>query len=249
MTNDLTFERRLKLEGAFNVRELGGYLVEGGRTRPAVLLRGDSLHRLTPADQQALIDYGVRTIIDLRHGAELETAPGVFSASSAVTYCHIPIIRQAPSVDSGMPTSLEPVYQFFVDHCQQGFAEALAAIAEAETGAVLFHCTAGKDRTGVLAALVLSIAGADEDTIAEDFALTEQAMASMRPALLGPMTSAGLPEAIADALLSSDPALMRGLLAHLNDRYGGVFAYLDAIGLEAAQIERIRARFVEREGA
>ncbi len=235
--------RWYRLSGAYNVRDLGGYATaQGEHTRYAALIRADSLHHLTHADQQALRDLGVRTIIDLRNDSERESAPNVFLGAADITVHAIPIIRSRPPAAALM--SLTPLYRFFVESCQTGFAEALSAIADAPAGGVLFHCTAGKDRTGMLAALALGIAGVPDEAITADYTLTGRAMDVLRPILLEPLRRMGIPERLGEPLLSSDPALIGDVLALLKTRYGGVTGYVRAIGVSDARIDRLRARLV-----
>lgn len=239
-----TESRWIALDGAFNVRDLGGYPLPDGVTRWGALLRGDSLHRLTDDDQRRLIDYGLRTVIDLRHLGELESAPDVFSTSAEVAYHHASVYR----VDmSAYAVSLLPdlgvIYRHIVDECQAGLRETLSVIADAPAGAVLFHCTAGKDRTGIVAALLLSLAGVASDVILEDFALTSVAMERMRAFL--PQYDSPERQAAFEKLLASDPADLRGLIEHLTARYGGVAAYVEQLGLSPDQIHRIRERLIQ----
>lgn len=239
-----TESRWIVLDGAFNVRDLGGYPLPDGVTRRGALLRGDGLHRLTTDDQHRLIDYGLRTVIDLRHLGELETAPNVFSTSAKVTYHHIPVFRVNMSASEvSVPPDLVVIYRHIVDECQDGLRETLGVIADAPAGAVLFHCTAGKDRTGVVAALLLSLAGVAQDVILEDFALTSVAMERMRAFL--PRQDSPERQAAFEKLLASDPADMRNLIEHLTTRYGGVEAYVQQLGLSPDQIHRIRERLIQ----
>jgi len=239
-----TESRWIALNGAFNVRDLGGYPLPDGVTRWGELLRGDSLHRLTTDDQRRLIDYGLRTVIDLRHLGELETAPDVFSTSAEVAYHHASVYRVNMSAGTvSLPPDLAVIYRHIVDECQAGLRETLDIIADAPAGAVLFHCTAGKDRTGIVAALLLSLAGVAQDVILEDFALTSVAMERMRPFL--PQHDSPERQATFEKLLASDPADLRSLIDHLNARYGGVEAYVKQLGLSPNQIYRIRERLIQ----
>ncbi len=242
---DTTHSRWLPLEGAYNVRDLGGYAAGSGQTRWRSLLRGDSLHRLTTADRDALLAYGVRTVIDLRHSDELEAAPNVLREVPGVTYRHVPIFRGAGSSDLVPPPSLDAVYRYIVDACRDGLREALTAIADAEPGGVLFHCTAGKDRTGIVAALVLGSVGVDAAAIADDYALTTEAMERMRPVILAQTEASGGQVGVVQHLLGSDPAVMYALLAYLNSEYGSIPAYIEALGLDAESIARLRARLFD----
>jgi len=239
--------RRLNLEGAFNVRDLGGYDAANGQTRWRVLLRGDSLHRLTGEDQQFVRSYGVRTVIDLRHENELKTDPNVFSQSEDMLYYHIPIIRgEMPGSGSAtMPRDLGTVYRYFVDNCQDGLRETIVTIADAPQGGVLFHCAAGKDRTGVISMLLLGIAGVSPEIIATDYALTSEAMEKMAPYLMQDTPADEEQRAARLAMMTSNAPDMYNLIQYIDTQYGSIPAYLTKIGVSEDTIEHIRSRFVE----
>lgn len=215
-----------------------------------MLLRADSLHRLTPDDHSVLAAIPVRTVIDLRHDGELAAAPNPFAQMPGVAYHHVPIIRTPPTpaaenADSpAVPRDLGTVYRYIVDECQAGLRAALTTIADAGEGTVLFHCTAGKDRTGIIAGLVLGMVGVSPEVIAADYGLTTEAMAAMRPALMAQMTGSGRPADEAERMLSSDPELLLNLLAYLREQHGSLDAYLRVIGLTDDHITRIRSRLL-----
>ena len=172
-------KRHLELEGAYNIRDLGGYpTVDGQTTRWGTVLRGDNMHRLPSESQAALIDYGVRTVIDLRKDYELEQMPNVFAGSSAVDYHHQDMLGDTGTIESAerpssdeMWSSIAINYVHFLEERRPQVGETLATLAA--TGALpgIFHCAAGKDRTGLIAALLLGIAGVPANTIAEDYTL------------------------------------------------------------------------------
>jgi protein-tyrosine phosphatase len=246
MTNDTQGLRHIALEGAFNVRDVGGYATHDGRTtRWRRLLRSDSLHRLTPDAQRALIDYGVRTIIDLRRSSEVARQPNVFAAAAHLTYRNVPLFDddQTDIVEKPAQT-LDELYRLWVEHCHDGLRGAMAGIAAAGDEPVLVHCMVGKDRTGLVVALALGAAGVPHDTIADDYAMSytllEPLFAEWRRS--APLTGAAL--ARAQAMSYSHRDAMLELLAHLDERYGGVEAYLRAIGLTAEQIASVRRQLV-----
>ena len=247
MTETTQHSRWLPMEGAFNVRDLGGYAAEDGQTRWGAALRADGLNRLTAADQQALLAYGVKTIIDLRHAVELQHAPNVFQDSTEVNYLHIPIIRGALPGTQGDTPDLPTIYRYFVDECQEGLRDALITIADAPEGGVLFHCSAGKDRTGVVAALLLGVAGVPVSTIVEDYTLTGIAMQKMRAFLVTEEDEAR--RAAQEKLMGSDAAYMAELLEYLQTKYGSFDAYLHALGLTDAHIAKFRQRILHPDTA
>ncbi|MDL1902774.1 tyrosine-protein phosphatase, partial [Anaerolineae bacterium CFX9] len=162
MTHSSVFSRHIMLEGAYNVRDLGGLSTSYGETRRGVIFRADALHQLTEADQQVLRDKGVRTVIDLRHSTEIDAQPNVFANDETIRYFKIPIFRAAVSGHSeGHTPDLPAIYRYIIDECRISINEVLTTIADAKTGGVLFHCTAGKDRTGIITALLLDMVGVD----------------------------------------------------------------------------------------
>src|SRR5690606_33920693 len=126
--------------------------------------------------------------------------------------------------------------------CGDRLAEALMAVATAPAGLVLFHCTAGKDRTGVLAALILLIAGVDEAEIAADYALTATMANPLLARLRRRALSAGLDAAHVERVLASDAATMAAMLAHLREAHGGITSYMRAIGLTPADTDQLAVR-------
>jgi protein-tyrosine phosphatase len=244
MNKIISNSRWITLEGAFNVRDTGGYPASGGTTRPNALLRADSLHRLTNADRQLLMGYGLRTVIDLRHPGEISLAANVFANADDVTYHSLPIFEAQPDT-AGADADLPTIYRYMVDHCQKGLLRALQAITHARAGATLIHCTAGKDRTGVVTALALEAVGVPRAHIVTDYALTTEGMKRLRPHLLG---NAALPPEAAvrvEKLLGSDPELMLDLLSYLDAQYGGTSAYLDHIGFSSAERNQLHTRLVQ----
>jgi protein-tyrosine phosphatase len=170
--------RLLPLTGAYNFRDLGGYrTAHGGTTRWKRLYRSDTLHDLTEADLATLSQLGLRTIIDLRSPAELETTGRGPLQDEDIAYLHLSVIQEATSDD---PVVLPPlaeldlafVYLMWLNSSPRAFVEALTTLGRPESYPAVFHCAAGKDRTGVLAALVLDILGVERQTIVEDYALT-----------------------------------------------------------------------------
>jgi len=233
--------RWINLAGAVNVRDLGGYKTDEGSTRWMSLFRADNLHRLSEADQAILLELGVRTVIDLRHQPELEAAPDLFADHDQIRYLNIPIFRNIPSAgERGKIPDMGTAYRYMVENFKAGFGEALAAIAEADEGAVLYHCTVGKDRTGILSALLLRLVGVAVEDVAADYALTTEAMQHLRPVLLEQMAKMG--NEVDEALLTSEAADMTGLLRYLDDRYGDIYTYVQSLGVSDAQISRIQAR-------
>ena len=246
-------KRHLRLEGTYNVRDIGGYRTTDGRhTRWRRLLRADSLHRLTPASQAALVDYGVRTVIDLRFAHELASEPNVFANSTAAAYHHMDMIGDALQAElDGLPPAaghlerILRIYTMMIDHRQRRLCEILSMLATPGVLPALVHCRGGKDRTGVIAAFALGLVGVPAETIAEDYALSarfllKRSLDEQAPDLEAHYTSEQ--EYQRDCC---PPDVMLGTLRHLDECYGGPQAYLLEGGLSPEQIERLRNELVE----
>lgn len=240
------FERHIHLEGAFNVRDLGGYAIgTGGVTRWRSILRADGLHELTPGDIERLLEMGLRTVIDLRSPVELENQPSPFHVHEAVRYNHVPLFSELAPVDlltRGPGTfDLAARYIDAADRCRPAMGRVLAAVADADEGVVLFNCSAGKDRTGLVAAMLLSLAGVGHDEIVDDYALTGSVATPLLDRLRQQAVARGLPDDVALRLLSCEPATIRSLLSHVDERYGGFRTYFDD-AMAAEHMNRVTER-------
>jgi protein-tyrosine phosphatase len=238
--------RLLAFEGCYNVRDLGGYRTRNGReTRWGAVVRADNLARLTPAGRQALADYGVRRVIDLRKPEELEMHPNPFASTGTHGIDFVNISLVDPMVTpSETFTTLANDYKRIVSSFAPAIAEIMASIADAPEGTVLIHCHAGKDRTGIISAMLLDLAGVPENVIAEDYALSGQCNRPADEQWLehGPGEREWREQEVAKFFPYA--RVMSELLEHLHERYGGTEAYLRQAGLSAEHIERIRMRLL-----
>lgn len=245
----LAFDRLIALDGAHNVRDLGGYRTRDGRlTRWHSIFRGDALHALSDADMAVLHSHNLATVIDLRNAAEIALEANPFEGHARVRYVNTSVFSALAPVEM-MAADYEAFdmgdrYCQALDKCQAAIAEVLARIAAAPEGAVLFHCSAGEDRTGVIAALLLANAGVDETTIIEDYALTGTISGPLIANLRVRALARGVPADLADIVLASAPQSMARALAHLDDAHGGVHSYMMRIGLSGVQIEMLRSRLI-----
>jgi len=174
-------DRLVPFEASFNCRDIGGYeTVDGRRVRRGCVFRSDTLHRLTAADLERARELGIRTVIDLRSTDEL-TEWGRFAHADSVAFHHLPLFEQEePGLEPFDHDDPEPpVGEMYVQMATAGrdaLATSLRVIAEGEHS-VVFHCAAGKDRTGILAALLLSTLGVSEDLVVADYEISEHALA------------------------------------------------------------------------
>lgn len=226
-----------------NARDVGGYPTLDGRTvRWRALLRSDNPSRLTPEGQRQLESDGIQTVIDLRSPAELLIDPSPFR--DAPLYHHMsiedasdPEYQGARVATADVPT----IYRLIVDRFGARFASTARAIADAPPGGVLIHCHAGKDRTGLLVAIVLSAIGVSAETIAADYALSDERLAKH---YADELEDPALPADRRERLRRTQharPATMLGILHHIGDAAG----YLRAHGLTDDDLSRLRARLLD----
>jgi protein-tyrosine phosphatase len=243
----VTVERLIALEGAVNFRDLGGYATEDGlRTRWRVLFRADGLSELTETDLEVMRELGIRTVVDLRSGQEVEQSRFNVEAHP-VTFHHYPFIKALPNAEdfARAPGFLGTQYTEMLDEATPQIIGALSALAAPDARPAVFHCTAGKDRTGLLSALVLSLLGVPEETVITDYALSGAAMSRLRAKLIKKYPDGESVIADSDVLFSADPANMVALFAHLRNRYGTVAEYAAQVGVPAGVVERLRESLLE----
>jgi protein-tyrosine phosphatase len=243
----MTLDRLIALEGAVNFRDLGGYdTLDGHRTRWRVLFRADGLGELTEPDLAVLRQLGVRTVVDLRSGDEVERSRFDVEAHP-VTFHHFPFIKSLPRPDEFAlaPGFLGTQYTEMLDLATPQIVGALTALAAPGARPAVFHCTAGKDRTGLLSALVLSLLGVPEETVVADYALSGAAMARLREKLKMKYPDGTLFIDDSDAIFSADPAHMVALFAHLRQRYGTVAEYASEVGVPADVVARLREALLD----
>ncbi len=233
-------ERDLHWPDCLNVRDLGGLPTQdGGMIRPGALIRADALSRLTDDGVAAARAAGVSRIIDLRRPAEAGSAAHPFADDPV--YRNIPV--QNPADPNHEWLTLAEIYCTMLDLRPDLFAQAFAAVADAPAGAVVVHCAGGKDRTGIITAFALSVAGVADDVIAADYALTEERLREDSAAYLELIDDPKLRTILA-ALQPTPPSVMLDTLAHVRARHGGVEDYLMAAGVTERQLAAIRDRLV-----
>lgn len=244
--------RELVWDGCVNVRDLGGHPTQdGAETRYGAVIRADSVGLLTAGGWAALVESGVSRIVDLRLATELDDDP---PRELSVEVVHVPILDrfdettwpEIEALSDGAPTHAEAqrlVYLRFLDQCRTRFVEAVAAVAAAPPGAVVVHCHGGKDRTGLVVALLLRLAGVPIDAIAEDYALSGERLRERHQRWLATAED-DLQRARIERISSTPAAAMRGVLDAIDDRYGGVEQYLLGGGLSAELVEAARTRLL-----
>ena len=244
--------RTLAWDACLNIRDLGGYpIANGGVTRWGTLLRGDTLTRLSCTGRAALIDYGVRTIIDLRSPGEIATDRHPFAeSSSGIAYHSLPLFADHdPQNADWISTaySLAEVYEVTLAQSQDRITNVLRTIATADSGTVLFHCHAGKDRTGLIAMFLLAIAGVPDQAIIADYALSDQNLALLHNEILARFADQPERQQQLERLLRTNPEYMHTTLQLLRERHGGSLSYLSSAGLTMPEIDLLRQRLTPNE--
>ena len=248
--------RRVVLDGVHNFRDLGGYPADGGTTRWGTVYRADGLQRLTPSDIDELRRRGRGAVIDLRTDAELDERGRFPVDQHDVSFHHLPVLDRTwlPGDVPPFDNANDFLLWAYADMLRVGsdkLAAGLEIIAAAGDTPLVFHCAAGKDRTGLLAAFLLSVLGVPEHFIAADYAKTEEGMLSMRAAWRVAAEAQG-PEALAKMQSSpvhyfeSPPEVMLVLLADLRAKHGTLVDYVRSLGVSDDAIAALRERLIER---
>jgi protein-tyrosine phosphatase len=243
----------IDLEGAHNVRDLGGLRAGTARTRAGVLLRSDALHELTDADVRILVDeVGLAQVIDLRADHERRERGRGALAGTAVSFTELEVIgpddlarraaTRAEAFAAGLPAAqiIGDGYAELLDLGAAAFTAAFTSIVAPAGTPALVHCAIGKDRTGVLVAVLLDAADVDRDEIVADYARSGARIAPIIARWRDGESGATLSEQLAAFTALSAPETMEQTLDHLHRRWGGGAAYLQANGAAPAGIARWR---------
>jgi protein tyrosine/serine phosphatase len=213
-------ERRLEWKSCLNVRDLGGHRAAGSETQWRSIVRADNLNRLTEEGRASLLAYGVRTVIDLRDPRELERFPYPFVPADlpSVNVRNVPLISDAEWEAYRDPERKREGYVLTAKLSVPNIVAALRAIAEAQPGAVVVHCHEGRERTGIVVAILLSLAGVDDETLGADWTLSDQQ--------------------------TMEAAWIVDVLQHMRRERGSVEHFLRAGGLTAAELGALRSRLL-----
>jgi protein-tyrosine phosphatase len=249
--------RWLDLEGTANSRDLGGLPLEGGGvTAAGVLLRSDNLQDLSPAAVRRLVDdLGVAVVVDLRTGVEVELeGPGPLVEDGRIEIRHRDLYAEVGEMTdagafpwiaardrTGEETPAVAAYLGYLRDRPDSILAALRDIARAP-GAVLVHCAAGKDRTGVVIMLALAVAGATREAITGDFLATGERIAPLMARLRASPTYGADLRGRSDEAHAPRPATMARVLGVLDERHGGPLGWLEEAGFGADDAAALRRR-------
>ena len=251
-------QRFVKLDGAANFRDLGGYkTIDGRSVKWGVVYRSEALGRLSEKDLAHLSELGLRLICDLRTPGEIRRLPD--RVPQTTRWAATP--AQEGDFDLSMLPTLLFNRKIIPDLMRQSYPQQLAKnatrfgvilqrFAEPDNLPVVFHCTAGKDRAGLTAALLLGLLGIPEKTIAEEYTLSNLAFEPLFKAFMDENQSLlrrfGIPLKELHPMLIADPTWMEDALTFINETYGSIQGYLlQAAGMDAAVLDRIRESLLE----
>lgn len=224
------------LESTMNTRDLGNYRIQGTKhyTLNNRIYRSDRCDTLSIRDKELLLDRGITTIIDLRSELEADAKPSAFANDDAFRFLHYPIVE-------GMmpPNSLEEVPMSYMEIAHADcMKEVFKTIANAP-GGVLFHCTAGKDRTGVVSAIILSLAGVSDDDIVYDYAISRECNKLRLEAFLKEH-----PEIDREIVLANEKSMV-SFLGMLRKEFDSVEQYLLNIGITNEEIQNLKNKLIQ----
>lgn len=245
-------QRVLALEGAWNVRTFAGLQGRNGPIPATAFVRTADLSRLTAADRDTLAAAGVKLDIDLRTGDELQQSPDVLANDARFDYQRISLMgtekMDLQKMMTSFPDSLGAAYVQWLGSNQPQFRDVFQRIAAQQDGAVLYHCTAGKDRTGIISGILLDLAGVPRADIVHNYAISAHylegqpkdsamnvqmmALIKQHPEIARKMAGMG----------GTAPENMEMFLDALHAQYGGAAGYLKAVGLSEEEIHALQVR-------
>jgi protein-tyrosine phosphatase len=244
-------ERRLPFNGVTNFRDLGGYpTADGGRTRWGQVFRADALHHLTPADLVAFEGLGLRVVYDLRSPEERERRPNpVPSRPLQIFGARDPDFRPDRSTLQARIDGQRLLQQGYVNllgNAAPQFGRLLSGLVEPDGLPAVFHCAAGKDRTGLTAALLLTALGVEREAVLDDYELTAACWTGERDhSHVAWLLETGMSRDAAMAVFDAPRWVMAETLATIDGDYGGIETYLcGPAGMDAASVDALRAALV-----
>lgn len=239
--------RRIPVHGTYNFRSVGGYRADGGATRPGKLFRSDGIHALGDAGRQKLRELGIGIVIDLRDDFEVEAMPDDI-AGLGLKVVRLPVFEGSGASRDTVGISLEALYERILALHADVVVSALRELAHSGDDGVLIHCTAGKDRTGIVVALALLAAGVDRKTVIADYAESESNLSgAWLDAMLTLVEShdVEITPSLRILLGGSPPEALDGAIGRIEKEHGSVRQYLLDSGLSELDLASLRAVLIE----
>jgi protein-tyrosine phosphatase len=236
--------RHLRVNGTYNLRDVGGYPTNAGSSVAwRTLFRSDSLHRLDSQGAAGLAALDLRTIVDLRADIEVEQAPSAVAGLPA-RIVRAPLVRD-PTVLPPL-TDLGAEYRYMIDECGDSIGAAIRELCAPGALPALVHCAAGQDRTGIVIALVLAVLGVPDELIGADYSLSSVYLDPDSSAVVGRLKGTGLADNVTAELLFNPAGLILNVLARSRAEGGGsVYGYLTAHGVGAPELAALRSALVQ----
>ena len=236
-------ERMLKVESMTNIRDLGGYETQAGYyTKSHKFVRSTNPGKLSDEEKEYLYEYGIRVQIDLRSNFELEQQPSTLKDYQDIKYYHINLMKvkdlNVLPKEIANYHDLAGFYIFMLEANKEQFKEVFEIFYDNPYDTIMFNCSAGKDRTGIVAALLLDLAGCHEYDIVKDYSESYENNMAMIKQLEEMMPSED------EKFLGSDPRVMMKFIAYLRENYGSTKGYLLNIGFSDEEIEEIKENFI-----
>ena len=249
-------DQLIELDGPANFRDVGGYpTASGGRVRTGRVFRSDSLSYMSDDDVRHVTEVlGLRTVIDLRAGHEVEQFTHGPLEALPVNVWHVPIVDETRQEQEGQDAGkwaagevipMDELYLLMLNRYGHRFSAVLELIADVDNQPVVFHCAAGKDRTGLVAMLILGLLGVDADVIAADYALTHDRMPILLERHRVRAEADGVVAEIPRQKWAVDAVAMRAVIERLAEDHGSIEGYVRAQGLGVDAIARLRSALLE----
>jgi protein-tyrosine phosphatase len=241
-------QRLIALEGCLNFRDVGGYpTADGRRVRWRRMFRSDALCGLTAADVARLRgEIGLATVVDLRSTAELRADGDGPLVRAGVAHHHLPLFDgdAVRPEDRTMPVTLADRYWLLAEYAKARIARVLAALAASE-GPAVYHCAAGKDRTGVVSAVLLGVLGVPDEVIVADYAATKENLEAIVERLMATEGYATVLASLPPDTLHAEAETMVAFLEHIRADYGDMRGYAAAAGVTPDALEALVVRLIE----
>ena len=238
------------LEGCFNFRDLGGYAAASGRrVKPGMIFRSDALQHLTTQDAKYVREtLGLATVVDFRNTHEVARDGRSDAAIPWVNYLNEPVLEERGTIsatgEEDPAERLTDMYLWAIRNGGAHYGAAFNAIAAVGNLPAVFHCSAGKDRAGIFASLILGVLGVDEETIVEDYLVTNQKVALIIQRLSSRPGNEYMRRIPVDFFRAQAPA-MEAVLGEVRTIHGDAAGYFRSHGVDQAAIERFRATLLE----
>jgi protein-tyrosine phosphatase len=253
VTDEGFYPQFIELDGCFNFRDLGGYRTSSdGTVAQRMLYRSDSLHRLTAAGLAAFTDLGIATVLDLRTPAEVRQSSWALPPQWRGRWRHLPLLEQVPEWSTMDPRELAHAdfaarhYRRIATSGATSLRVAIETLAMPGALPAVFHCTAGKDRTGVLAALVLRLLGVPARTAADEYALSEVGTARWEASVAADNhdDTRAVWGDIPPSMLTASPETMLEFLRQIDAEHGSIHGFARQLGLGHDTIGRLHRALV-----